>query len=163
MYKGHDVWQCPPNGPGLTMLLMLNILSRFDLAKYPPLSVERFHLEAEAARIAQEVARGNLAVAVEVRPGDNLMIQRAISNLVSNAVRHTPQGGRIDVRIGERAGHTEVRVSNDGPGIPPDQREEVFKPFFRAEGSRNPETGGVGLGLGRSTGAQRTSSTSTSA
>lgn len=51
--------------------------------------------------------------------GDNLMIQRAISNLVSNAVRHTPQGGRIDVRIGERAGHTEVRVSNDGPGIPP--------------------------------------------
>ncbi|WP_371351294.1 ATP-binding protein, partial [Salmonella sp. M265] len=52
--------------------------------------------------------------------GDNLMIQRAISNLVSNAVRHTPQGGRIDVRIGERAGHTEVRVSNDGPGIPPE-------------------------------------------
>lgn len=52
MYKGYDVWQCPPNGPGLTMLLMLNILSRFDLTKYAPLSVERFHLEAEAARIA---------------------------------------------------------------------------------------------------------------
>ncbi|MGY3412257.1 gamma-glutamyltranspeptidase/glutathione hydrolase [Bradyrhizobium sp. GM5.1] len=52
MYKGYDVWQCPPNGPGLTMLLMLNILSRFDLTKYAPLSIERFHLEAEAARIA---------------------------------------------------------------------------------------------------------------
>ncbi len=52
MYKGYDVWQCPPNGPGLTMLLMLNILSRFDLTKFAPLSVERFHLEAEAARIA---------------------------------------------------------------------------------------------------------------
>jgi gamma-glutamyltranspeptidase/glutathione hydrolase len=52
MYKGHDVWQCPPNGPGVTALLMLNILSRFDLTKYAPLSVERFHLEAEAARIA---------------------------------------------------------------------------------------------------------------
>jgi gamma-glutamyltranspeptidase/glutathione hydrolase len=52
VYKGHDVWQCPPNGPGITMLVMLNILSRFDLTKYPPLSVERFHLEAEAARIA---------------------------------------------------------------------------------------------------------------
>ena len=51
-YKGHDVWQCPPNGPGITMLVMLNILSRFDLTKFPPLSVERFHLEAEAARIA---------------------------------------------------------------------------------------------------------------
>jgi gamma-glutamyltranspeptidase/glutathione hydrolase len=52
MYKGLDVWQCPPNGPGITMLLMLNILARFDLTKYKPLSVERFHLEAEAARIA---------------------------------------------------------------------------------------------------------------
>ncbi len=52
IYKGHDVWQCPPNGPGITMLVMLNILSRFDLTKFPALSVERFHLEAEAARIA---------------------------------------------------------------------------------------------------------------
>src|SRR5471030_2413366 len=51
-YKGHDVWQCPPNGPGITMLVMLNILSRFDLTKFAGLSVERFHLEAEAARIA---------------------------------------------------------------------------------------------------------------
>jgi gamma-glutamyltranspeptidase/glutathione hydrolase len=51
-YKGHDVWQCPPNGPGITMLVMLNILSNFDLTKYPPMSIERFHLEAEAARIA---------------------------------------------------------------------------------------------------------------
>src|ERR1700719_3062223 len=52
MYKGLDVWQCPPNGPGITMLVMLHILSRFDLTKCAPLSVERFHLEAEAARIA---------------------------------------------------------------------------------------------------------------
>jgi gamma-glutamyltranspeptidase/glutathione hydrolase len=52
MYKGLDVWQCPPNGPGITMLVMLNILSRFDLTKFPAMSVERFHLEAEAARIA---------------------------------------------------------------------------------------------------------------
>src|ERR1700704_4953482 len=52
VYKGHDVWQCPPNGPGITMLVMLNILANFDLTKYPPMSIERFHLEAEAARIA---------------------------------------------------------------------------------------------------------------
>jgi gamma-glutamyltranspeptidase / glutathione hydrolase len=52
VYKGHNVWQCPPNGPGITMLMMLNILSRFDLTKFPAMSVERFHLEAEAARIA---------------------------------------------------------------------------------------------------------------
>src|SRR2546429_1500549 len=52
MYKGLDVWQCPPNGPGITMLVMLNILSRFDLTKFPAMSVERFHLEPEAARVA---------------------------------------------------------------------------------------------------------------
>src|SRR6202000_1913661 len=52
LYKGHDVWQCPPNGPGITMLVMLNILSRFDLTKFPAMSIERFHLEAEAARVA---------------------------------------------------------------------------------------------------------------
>ena len=52
MYRGYDAWQCPPNGPGITMLVMLNILSHFDLTKFTPLSVERFHLEAEAARIA---------------------------------------------------------------------------------------------------------------
>src|SRR5260370_15217644 len=52
IYKDHDVWQCPPNGPGITMLVMLNILSRFDLTKFAGLSIERFHLEAEAARIA---------------------------------------------------------------------------------------------------------------
>src|SRR6201991_1498507 len=51
LYKGHDVWQCPPNGPGITMLVMLNILQRFDLTKFPAMSIERFHLEAEAARI----------------------------------------------------------------------------------------------------------------
>jgi gamma-glutamyltranspeptidase / glutathione hydrolase len=51
-YKGLEAWQCPPNGPGITMLVMLNILSQFDLTKFAPLSVERFHLEAEAARVA---------------------------------------------------------------------------------------------------------------
>src|ERR1700742_805485 len=40
IYKGHDVWQCPPNGPGITMLVMLNILSRFDLTKFPAMSIE---------------------------------------------------------------------------------------------------------------------------
>ena len=51
-YKGLEAWQCPPNGPGITMLVMLNILSHFDLTKFAPVSVERFHLEAEAARVA---------------------------------------------------------------------------------------------------------------
>jgi gamma-glutamyltranspeptidase len=51
-YRYHQVWQCPPNSPGVTMLIMLNVLSGFDLPRYAPLSVERLHLQAEAARHA---------------------------------------------------------------------------------------------------------------
>jgi len=60
-YKGYNVWQCPPNGPGLTMLVMLNILSHFDLTQYAPLSVERLHLEAEAARAAYMMREMHIA------------------------------------------------------------------------------------------------------
>jgi gamma-glutamyltranspeptidase / glutathione hydrolase len=67
MYKGLDVWQCPPNGPGITMLVMLNILSRFDLTKYAPLSVERFHLEAEAARIAYMMREQHIGDPAQVK------------------------------------------------------------------------------------------------
>ena len=67
VYEGLDVWQCPPNGPGITMLVMLNILSRFDLRKFAPVSVERFHLEAEAARIAYMMREENVADPAHVK------------------------------------------------------------------------------------------------
>ena len=54
-YRGFNVFECPPNGQGLTALIMLNILSGYDLTKMDPLSPERFHLEAEASRLAFDV------------------------------------------------------------------------------------------------------------
>jgi len=71
-------------------------------------------------------------------------IKRSLTNLVANATRHAAQ-----VAISaERRGHAvEVMIDDDGPGIPPEAREEVFKPFYRLDASRNPATGGVGLGL----------------
>jgi two-component system osmolarity sensor histidine kinase EnvZ len=70
--------------------------------------------------------------------------RRALTNIVANAQRHA---GRIDVMLNRRRGRVEIMVDDDGPGVPPDMREDVFKPFFRLDPSRNVETGGVGLGL----------------
>lgn len=71
-------------------------------------------------------------------------LARALGNLVGNAVRY---GGHVWVRVGLRGEVAEVLVDDDGPGIPDDKREEVFKAFPRLESSRNSGTGGVGLGL----------------
>ncbi len=54
-YRGYDVFECPPNGQGLTALIMLNILSECGLTDYAPMSAERLHLECEAARLAYGV------------------------------------------------------------------------------------------------------------
>jgi gamma-glutamyltranspeptidase/glutathione hydrolase len=60
-YRGHQVWECPPNGQGLAALLALNLLEGFDLASLPPLSTGRLHLQIEAMRLAFADARWYVA------------------------------------------------------------------------------------------------------
>lgn len=81
------------------------------------------------------------AVTMTLRPH---ALSRAFSNLIGNALRY---GGHVWVRLGRRADGVEIMVDDDGPGIPADKRDMVFKAFQRLEGSRNIATGGVGLGL----------------
>lgn len=71
-------------------------------------------------------------------------IRRCLANLLSNARRHAR---RVWVRVGRRGLRAEITVDDDGPGIPEALRETVFKPFYRIDPSRNPDTGGTGLGL----------------
>ncbi len=78
---------------------------------------------------------------VELRP---LAIKRCLTNLVSNALRH---GNRVELRAVRGRTSVEITVDDDGPGIPPEKHEDVFRPFFRLDESRNVDTGGVGLGL----------------
>jgi signal transduction histidine kinase len=73
-----------------------------------------------------------------------LALRRALSNLVDNAVKY---GGAARVRLAVAAGEASVAIDDDGPGIPTGERDAVFQPFYRREASRNPETGGAGLGL----------------
>ena len=76
-----------------------------------------------------------------VRPN---ALRRCLANLISNAARFASQ---VWIRAGQVGDMIEITVDDDGPGIPETRREEVFRPFFRLEGSRNPLTGGIGLGL----------------
>ena len=71
-------------------------------------------------------------------------LKRALTNLVENAARY---GENITIRAGKRENGIEIIIDDDGPGIPDEMREEVFRPFYRLDASRNPETGGVGLGM----------------
>ncbi len=71
-------------------------------------------------------------------------IRRCLTNLVENAMHH---GARVAISATRRDDVVSVSVEDDGPGIPVDQREDVFKPFFRLDSARNPRTGGAGLGL----------------
>jgi len=76
---------------------------------------------------------------VIVTDGDRVL--QVISNLLSNAFRWTPEGGRISLALGAENGTVSVVVSDSGPGISPEERERIFRPFWSRDG------GGTGLGL----------------
>ena len=71
-------------------------------------------------------------------------VKRCLANLIGNARRYADH---VWVQAGRRDDAIEITVDDDGPGIPASSHEDVFRPFFRLEGSRNRSTGGVGLGL----------------
>lgn len=71
-------------------------------------------------------------------------MRRCLTNLLSNALRY---GSEVHVRTKVRQKRAEIIIDDDGPGIPADRREDVFRPFYRLDESRNPSTGGTGLGM----------------
>ena len=71
-----------------------------------------------------------------------------IRNLISNARRHAGPGGRVAVSAIARGDRLRVRVDDDGPGVPADERDRVFDRFHRSQSSRDRASGGSGLGLG---------------
>lgn len=73
-------------------------------------------------------------------------LRRILANLLQNALRYG-EGRPVELTCETKNAHTVIRVLDEGPGIPPEQLEAVFRPFHRLEGSRSAATGGVGLGL----------------
>jgi two-component system OmpR family sensor kinase len=126
------------------------------LARIEPEALATRAVDCDLAEIAKEaiVARGALAAkrhidlglaretTVRVR-GDPASLAILLSNLLDNALRYTPEGGKIDVALDNDGGHAVLTVIDNGPGIPPEERARVFDRFFRGD-DREP---GSGLGL----------------
>ncbi|WP_051381416.1 ATP-binding protein [Paraburkholderia mimosarum] len=106
-------------------------------------------INALVETIAADAGELGVSVTVEGRAGApytarSLALRRCLENLVGNAAKY---GGSAHIAISDREQVLEIAVVDDGPGIPQEELEAVFEPFYRIEPSRNRDTGGSGLGL----------------
>jgi two-component system phosphate regulon sensor histidine kinase PhoR len=117
-----------------------------------PLPLER-PAQAAAAALADMAARCRVAVAVEAAPpglivdGNARRLEQAFVNLVENALKFTPAGGRVTIRFHDLGAEAAAEVEDTGVGIPPEALPRIFERFFRADPSRSRALGGTGLGL----------------
>jgi heavy metal sensor kinase len=124
-----------------------------------PLQVTEFYLDElvhASARAASVLAhdrgvsvRSRLSGDVQFR-GDEGMIRGMVMNLVENAVRHSPQNGRVDVTLDVRDSTVELAVTDAGPGVSPQDRERIFERFVRLDPPGAEGGGGLGLPIARS-------------
>lgn len=138
---------------------LIDDLRTLSLADAGELSLIRVPVEpgpmlqhsAAAYRPAAQTAGVELAVEVEaglpVLELDPERMAQVLGNLLENALLHTPRGGRIVVSGRAFEGAVEIRVTDSGPGIPPDEVELVFERLYRSDASRRRQAGGSGLGL----------------
>jgi two-component system, OmpR family, sensor histidine kinase BaeS len=105
------------------------------------ISTHEAFVSESGLKLVYEVERG-----VRVR-GDADMIRQATANLISNAVRYTPEGGTITVSVSRNEGMCAIAVRDTGIGLSPDEAKMVFSRFWRADAGRTRERGGLGIGL----------------
>jgi PAS domain S-box-containing protein len=104
----------------------------------------------DAARPVADDKGITLSLAIGPVPllaGDGARIGQLVDNLVSNAIKFTPEGGRVDVRVRARNGSAVIEVRDSGIGIPPDEQERLFERFFRSSNAAERQIPGTGLGL----------------
>jgi two-component system, OmpR family, sensor kinase len=88
-----------------------------------------------------------IAAGAETVTGDERRLEQVLQNLVANAVRHTPRGGRIALTAAPVEGDVAIVVQDSGPGIPAEHLPHVFDRFYRVDSARDARSGGSGLGL----------------
>ncbi len=118
-------------------------LARVDLARAVRIVAAHFESHADERGIALTVDAPEELLAVV----DGEKVQRVLLNLLSNALRFTPDGGRVRCSVRGDHERARVEVADSGPGVPPDQRGVVFERFRQLEGGDTRRRGGTGLGL----------------
>jgi signal transduction histidine kinase len=110
-------------------------------------------VEEELAQLEETAAARNLKLTYD-KPGhfpllmlDEVKIRQVIMNFVDNAIYYTPVGGHIGVRLEEKSGVVELRVTDDGIGVPKSEQPHLFTKFYRAGNARKARPDGTGLGL----------------
>jgi len=116
---------------------------RFDLAELAATTAEQMSLLAEDKQVRVD-CESTAGVTVE---GDRARLKQVIVNLLDNAIKYTPRGGRVRLSVRRESGYAVLDVADDGIGIPAEALPHVFKRFYRVDTSRSREQGGAGLGL----------------
>ena len=119
-------------------------VQRVDVARVIEAAVDSIRPAAEARNIRLQVALDALAPALK---GDPNRLQQIVWNLLTNAIKFTPKGGRVQVVLARVNSHLELTVSDDGRGISPEFLPRVFDRFRQQDGSTTRHVGGLGLGL----------------
>ena len=133
----------------------------FELARLDARQVSMRAEQLQIAELAQDVAlkmaprARETGVSITVQPKGDLplvscdvgMIERVLTNLVENAVRFTPPGGLVRLELGTAVDGVRVTVADSGTGIASEDLPHIFERFYRADRSRDRNTGGAGLGL----------------
>jgi signal transduction histidine kinase len=132
-----------------------------DTARIEMGKIELKHTPLDLMPLIQEVARAlrpqiarkgqrltlELAEALPAIVGDADRLRQILTNLLSNALKYTPSGGRITITARQDAGCVRVAVQDTGIGLTPAEQAQLFTPFFRAQHETTPRVGGTGLGL----------------
>jgi signal transduction histidine kinase len=114
-----------------------------DLAALAHELAELYQPEAASRRIQLEIS-GEQRVRLV---GNRQLLAQALVNLIENALKYVPAGGRVDVRVESTGDAVTLSVADNGPGIPEDERERVLQPFVRLERDRHASGSGLGLSL----------------
>jgi two-component system, OmpR family, sensor histidine kinase BaeS len=118
-----------------------------DLTTWLPGMLTSWKQAASKKRLHWEL---HLAQSMPVVRADPLRLDQVIGNLVSNAIKFTPGGGTVKIEAGNSGSDTWIRISDTGPGIPPEAQEKMFEPFVRGgQGRRFPQGMGLGLSIAR--------------